>query len=402
MNNTQGITQMLRGRYKIGVVNPATEEIEWKCSGSNLVLNAGMDNLYNMSVVDQMLYGICGTGTRPNNQFSGLSQISQSGNLVFLSNISGSITNFSASFDVYPTLVEVGDIISCSLGQQLTVTNVDPNGVNLTVNPSYTFGPQSFAVYKTTQTGLQLEISRSNSYQPGLGSSGTTFTGSTAVHRRSYNFPILVTNQSYNEVGVGWTNTGPGNTFSRILLNTPITVNAGFYLRLIYDLSATYLSSSTSGSISIGGWSNVNATQSVQNYLCSYIDVTGASQNTTAVLDPFFINIGNFATIFVSPSTSSLASFGSASNRSVGAVVGSQMSKAAYSDGNYYCDRTGNTNSGSSLLIGSFGFGINGSGRSSADANNQAYCVVLNPTQSLLNTQTVALTFRSAWSRIVG
>ncbi len=404
MNNNQGITQTLRGRYQVGVVNAATEEVEWKCSGSNLVLNAGMDNLYNMSVADQSLYGICGTGTRPNNQFSGLSQISQSGNTVFLCNTSGNITNFSSSFDVYPSLVQVGDMISCSLGQQLTVTSVNPNGVNLTVTPSYTFGSQSFAVYKTTQTELQLEISRSNTYQPGIGSCGTTFTGSTAVHRRSYNFPVLVTNQTYNEVGVGWASAGPGNTFSRILLNSPLTVNAGFYLRLIYELSATYASSSTSGSISIGGWSNTNATQSVQNFLCSYIDVTGASQNGDAVLDPYYINASTiYSSIFVSSNSSSLAPFGSAVNRSAASQVGTQMSKAAYVNGSYYCDRTGNTISGSSLIINSLGFGITLNGFfTAADATGQAYCVLLTHSQSLLNTQTMTLTFRTSWNRILG
>jgi len=405
MNNTQGITQTLQGHYKVGVVNAATEEIHWTHEGHNLVLNAGMDNLYNMSVADQLLYGICGTGTRPNNQFSGLSQISQSGNTVLLCNTSGNITNFSASFDVYPTLVQVGDMISCSLGQQLTVTSVNSNGVNLTVTPSYTFSSQSFAVYKTTQTGLQLEISRSNTYQPGLGSCGTTFTGSTAVHRRSYNFPVLVTNQSYNEVGVGWESSGPGNTFSRILLNTPLIVNAGFYLRLIYDLSATYASASTSGSISIGGWSNTNATQSVQTFLGSYVDVDGDSQNALAVLDPYFLTAGDglYAGIFVSSNSSSLAPFGSAVDRSAVSGLGPQMSKATYTNGTYYCDRTGNTISGSSLLVNSFGFGVSGNlGYSAANTLGQAYCVVLNNSQSLLNTQTITLTFRTSWNRILG
>ena len=402
MKNTQGITQTLQGHYKIGVVNAETEEVQWKYSGSNLVLNAGMDNLYNMSVVDQMTYGVCGTGTRPNNQYSGLSQISQSGNTVLLCNTSGLITNFTSSFDVYPTMVQVGDMISCSLGQQLTVTDVNSNGVNLTVTPSYTFGAQPFAIYKSTQTGLESEVSRSNTYQPGAGACGTTFIGSTAVHLRSYNFPVLATDQFYNEVGVGWS-TGPGNVFSRILLPSPITVYAGFYLRITYQLTVVYTpASSSAGNVSIGGWTNTNGSQSIQNVLCSYIDINGNSQNSTAVLDPYFINpSGYYASIFASANSSLPVSVGSAVDRSSVCVVSGQMSKAAYANGNYYCDRTGNTPTGTSLSVGSIGFGVAGNG-SPADNSHQAFCFVFNQPPSLVNTQILSLTFRHAWSRILG
>jgi hypothetical protein len=297
-------------------------------------------------------------------------------------------------------------MISCSLGQQLTVTSVNTNGVNLTVTPSYTFSQQPFAVYKTTQSGLQLELSRSNTYQVGDGNCGTTVNGSTVVHQRSYNFPVLVTNQSYNEVGVGWSNSTGGNVFSRILLKSPVMVDAGFYLRLIYNLTITYTPSTPALSVaSIGGWYNTNGSQSIQNFLYSYIDTSGVSQNDTAILDPYFINPNNYyyAAIFAASSTASLSTFGTSVDRSDAYVVSNQMTKAAYTNGNYYCDKTGNTITGTSLLVGSVGFGLAG-GNGAIPVNNstQAYCFVFNQSQSLLNTQTLSLTFRNAWSRILG
>lgn len=400
--NTQGINQTLRGFYKVGVVDPKTNEVEWKQSGSNLIINTGMDNLYNNSVVDQMTYGICGVGTRPNNQFGGTSQISQSGNTVFLDNTSGTIVDFTSSFDFYPHLVEAGDMISCSSGQQLIVTGV-PDGFHLTVTPSYTFGDQGFAVYKTSQIGLQTEFSRSNTYLGGAGNCDSTFNGNTVTHRRTYDFGAVVMDKSYNEVGTGWASSGAYNVFSRILIN-PVIVYAGFILRLVYDLETAYgPTASIYGQASIGGWpvapsTTTMGTQSVQKFLCSTIATSGVSQNNNAVLDPYYINSGNAATIFASTNSQSLAAFGSSVDRSAACVYSGQMNKAAYVAGTYYCDRTGNTPNGYTLNVRSVGFGV----VNSAQAGNQAYCFVFNQSQSLLNTQTLSLTFRHAWSRILG
>ena len=297
MNNTVHITQNLTGYYKVGVVSP-DEKVEWKQEGHNLILNQGMDNLYNSSVVDQMDYSICGVGTRPNSKDSGASQVSQSGATVYLNNISGLITDFTSSFDVYPALMQVGDMMAYSNGSQSMVTAVNPNGVNLTVTPSYTFSPgQTFTVWKTSQVGLQSEISRSVAYvtSPG-GSCGTTVvsnaTGS-LVHQRTYDFPILQSQMSYNEIGVGWATSGASTVFSRILIN-PVTVFQGFRLRIIYQLQTAWSQTgSLNGIASIGGWpvppsTTTNGTQSVQNFLYSSIDGSGNSLTSLAALDPFY------------------------------------------------------------------------------------------------------------------
>ena len=415
MNNIQQISQTLHGYYKVGVVDPATNDVEWKFSGSNIILNAGMDNLYSLSIADQLDYGICGTGTRPTNLFSGGSQITQSGNTVSLYNTGGLITDFTSSYNVYPNLVQVGDMISCSNGQQLVVSSVN-NGFNLTVTPSYTFGPQTFAVYKTSQIGLQNESYRagpgiSNSqYFVGAGACGTTFSASVVSMFRTYDFAPLVTTQTFNEVGVGWTSTGVQNVFSRLLLPSPVTVTAGFKLRLAYTLTTTFgPTGSIFGAASIGGWpvgpsTNTNGTQSVQDLLCSYVDDAGNSQTSVAVLDPYFISSGNTAGIFASTNSQSLAPFGSAIDRSVTAVTGPQMSKASYTNGSYICDKTGTTTPGalSSNTIYSIGFGINGGGYNAYASNGQAYCFVFSQPQTLTNTQTLSLTFRFAWGRILG
>ena len=186
MNDPIIINQTLQGSYKVGVVSP-DGEVEWKQEGKNLILNQGMDSLYNRSVADQLVYGICGTGTRPNSKDGGTSQISQSGTLVGLSDTSGNIIDFTGSFDVYPHLAQVGDYITYADGTQAQIAVVHANGTNLTVSQSYTMASQAFTVWKTTQVGLQNEISRSTSYLTGVGNCGTTavpFVSGSLVHLR--------------------------------------------------------------------------------------------------------------------------------------------------------------------------------------------------------------------------
>lgn len=404
MKTIAEFNQTLRGYYKVGVVDPKTNEVEWKCSGSNLIINSGMDALYTYSVADVMQYGISGTGQRPNNKAGTTSEISQSGTTVHLSNVSGDITDFTSSFDIYPALVEAGDMISCSNGQQLYVTNVNSNGVDLTVTPSYTFAAQQFAVYKTSQAGLQIEIARTNNYLQGSGSCGSIFFDNKVLHRRTYDFAVQGVDRSYNELGTGWTNSGIYNVFSRILIN-PIVVYAGFVLRFVYDLEVAYgPTSSVYGLASIGGWTNTMGTQSVQNFMASYIATTGVSQNNYAPLDPYYTTVGSQrAAAWVSSNATALASFGSAVDRSATAAVQtSAMSKAAYVNGTYYCDKTGVTPSGYSLTVRSLGFGTSGGGANASNSTNQAFCFVFNNGQTLLNTQTVSLTFRHSWTRILG
>jgi len=311
--------------------------------------------------------------------------------------------------------VEVGDMISCSNGQQLIVSAVN-DGYHLTVTPSYTFSSQSFAVYKTSQIGLQNESYRAGpgitntQYVYGAGNCGTTFTGSIANYKRTYDFAPLGVTQTFNEFGIGWASSGPSTIFSRFLAPAPVTVTAGFKLRLAYVLVTSFApTGSIYGAASIGGWpvgpsTTTNGTQSVQTLVCSYIDVAGNSQNNLAALDPYYINVnGNYASIFISTNSSSLAVFGSAVDRATTAAASPQMSKAAYTNGNYYCDKTGTTTAGfASNTIRSMGFGAYGGGQYPYNAAQQAYCFVFDQPQTLLNTQTISLTFRHSWGRILG
>lgn len=427
MNNCTSINtnQTLQGFYKVGVVNPDTDEVKWQSAewSKNLILNQGMDGLYDRSLADSILYGISGYGTRPNSFSSGTSKVTQAGATLTLSDTSGDITDFTSSAGTYSSLAQLGDIVVYANNSRSQVTTVT-DGFHLQVVPSYTFGTgQTFTVWKTSQTSLQTEVYRSNAYVGGAGNCGTTISSNNVTHLRTYDFPVQVSDTSYNELGLAWASSGAGTTFSRILLLSPVNVNTGFKLRLIYTLQASWFpTSSISSSASIGGWPvapsvNTNGSQSLQvlSGLVSTVDVsTGNSANTSAVLEPYYISVGSgWYSMFASNNSSSLAAFGSAVDRRTSYAVAPAVgaSKASYknpvtdltANGVYYCDRTSVLAIGamSSNSIRSVGFGVSGLGGDSADSTHQAYCFLFNQPQTLYNTQVLSLTFRSSWSRIL-
>jgi hypothetical protein len=409
MNNVVNINHTLAGYYKVGVVDP-NGNFEVKDEGKNLLLNQGMDQLYTNTVVDCITYGICGVGSRPNSVNAGGSQASQSSNIVYLSNNAGHIGSFIQNSDGYNPLVAAGDYIVFANTSQSRIVTVDGGGVNLTVDTSSVFDPQDFTIWKTTQVGLQTEVSRSANYVQGVGNCQSGISASTVTHRRTYDFPVnnWITVQ-FNELGVGWASSGANTVFSRIQI-PPVSVVPGFRLRLIYDLKTSWSpTGSLYGSASIGGWPNGGSTdtlgtQSIQNLNTSTVNNDGSSNNNFAALDPAFTTAGSYnAVIWASTSSIALSAFATSSDRSgTGAAAGSSgMSKAAYVNGTYICDKTGTLTNYSSNKIRSFGFGILGPSNNPYPAGNsaQSFCFLMNQSQSLINTQQLSLTFRHAWSR---
>lgn len=403
-----GINQQLQGFYKIGVYNPNTDEVKWHEEGKNLILNQGMDHIYDASIVDQMLYGVSGVGTRVNSINGGTSQITQSGATVYL-NIRTGLSDFTSSTGGHAAAAQIGDMLQYANNSESMVTSVSANGFNLAVTPSYTFtSGQTFIVWKTSQIGLQTEISRSTSYVGGSGNCGSTVVGNVVTHRRTYDFPLEISPQSYNEIGIAWATTLPTTMFSRVLLVSPVAVPAGFNLRLLYDLqSAWWPTSSIYATASIGGWPVAPSTSligsgSLQTLLTSTINVAdGASIVSTAMLDPYYYT--PYFGMWASTNSQSLATFGSAVDRSSGADYVSPMTKAAYIASSYYADKTGvfTTAQLISNSIRSVGLGrVNtGAGYYPYESSHQVYCFVFNQPQTKYITQTLGLTFRSTWAR---
>ena len=423
MSNTiiKGINQTLQGFYKVAIVDSHTGEVTWQQYEwqKNLILNQGMDNLYNNSVADQMLYGVAGTGTRPNSFDGGTSTITQSGAGVYLYNRGGYITDFTSSVDVYSAYAQVGDSLAYGNGSQSMITAVNAGGFMLTVTPNYTIASgnaQTFTIWKTSQSGLETEVKRSNTYVVGSSNCGTTVVGNVSTHQRTYDFTTEVGLVGYNEVGIAWDSIGANTVFSRILLPSTINISSGNKLRIIYNLQATWGPSTLQyKTASVGGWpvspsTTMTGTESLQSLLTSTIVVgTGASDNNTAILDPYFVNNGAiYLSLWSSTISSSLAAFGSAVDRSAGSPAAgyttSTMTKASYVNGSFSCTKTG------TLLIGDMNttnIRTVGLGRyqlstyNPASAASQVICFLYDQNQTKNSSQTLSFTYGWSWSRIL-
>lgn len=404
-NIKNGVHQQLEGFYKVAVVDSKTNEIvyeqpDWK---KNLILNNGMDQIYSSTIANCFSYGLCGTGTRVNSISSGGSSGSVAGTTLTLLG-GGSLTDFTAPLAGYSATVEVGDMVKFSNGTEVQVTNVGGPST-LTVTPSTTVTALTFDIWKTSQTGLHIEKWRTNNYVSGSNYCSTSYSGSTVVSRRTYDFPTETGSLvNFLEVGVGWSPAVSLTTFSRILLGSAVPVDVGQRLRLIYQLSTTYAPTTpVSLSAIVTGWpvgpsTNTSASQMIQQFtgggtsFVTEISPLGASQGF-AFLEPSSTNAGWFLSNVGTP----LAPFGSNVARHSQSFSSTSGTKAAYVTGSYTCDKsiTYNTTEFGHDDIQSMGFGSG----SAASASNQAFVLVFDQDQAKSTVQTLSLTYRWTWGR---
>ena len=420
-NKTCEFGASLQGFYKLSVIDPTTNEVKWESDwNKNLILNQGMNNIAIGRICDSTLYGVAGTGSRPNSISGALSTITQSGATIRLLPLSGGLLAFTSSYSTYTTSVNVGDVIQDSDFSESMVTAVNANGINLTVTPSYTYSNEkTFVIWKTSQVGLEAEITRSSTYVPGIGNCGTTsgsFTPHILEHKRTYDFAPEVANRAYTEVGTAWASSGNTTVFSRMALPTTVVVSASYQLRVVYNLQATMSPYSASYfTASISGWphllgsaSATIATQSIQCLMYSLVSTTGATSSTNGneTLEPYAIGGGNpyKFIIFASSDSQSLAPYGQAVVRSSNVVYANNTTLATYVTNSFYVDKStvfteSDINIGNIRSIGVGAWNIGFPDTPPNGTSWQAFCVVFNEPQMKLNTQTLTITFRQSWRR---
>lgn len=101
-----------------------------------------------------------------------------------------------------------------------------------------------------TDTVLQAQVKSSNTYNTGAGNNGTVddLVLGKRTFKRTYEFSSETGTVNYGELGIS--NASSGNLFSRIVI-TPVAVNSGENLRVVYELTVSVpqiiTASSTSG-----------------------------------------------------------------------------------------------------------------------------------------------------------
>jgi len=430
LNYNGGIQIGLSGRYCVQVVDSTTDEIMadygWH---KNLILNNGMDAVASVEMGALSEIAISGTGSRPNYFTSSTSTITQSANYIGLVN-SSSITSFNQSVTTngtssYPYIVQAGDlIIDQTLSQSVVITtSIDGKTIQISGNGQSFSTPRTFTIWKTSQYGLQGESQRTNNYYPGFVNTsswncGSVQSGSTLTMRRTFNFLPEVQTQSYTEVGCGW-NTNPSyGAFSRVLLPQTVSLSPFQQLRLIYDLSVSYGPFTLiTRSINIAGWpvgpsTNTLGTESVQNFNVSSVNIGGYSdgwgQYGLYTLDPSNISQFNvFASVYTASFYTGSPTSGSASNLPGDYTLTNTL--GTYVPGTYTNTKTGffTIYQVTSSNLMSIGFGTylldynNNVLTYPWDKYGQAMVFSFNQPQSKNSYQSLTLTWRWYWSRII-
>jgi len=210
--------------------------------GQNLILDQGLNNVMT-SYAWASAFQACavGTGTTPTYVDSGSITATAS---------STTVTSSSSFF----TSGMTGYLIKFDSGEERYITFV--SATTATLSSALTIGsPTLFTVYAVNQTGLDTETKRSNTYLTGSGNCGTSWTSTTSAQMRTYDFSIEGSNINYSELGWSDTTTSGNNLFSRTLIaGGTVTVLTGQGLRVVYTLTITVSSSTSTGSFLITGW----------------------------------------------------------------------------------------------------------------------------------------------------
>lgn len=266
-----------KGRVRMQAVDPKTGRVHADTGWvPNLILNQGMNGLVTRFWADSFTHAAIGD--------SDLDPTKVSGGATTVSQNNVTVTLAGGSFTFTSTLVDAGKVIKFLGGHETTIVNV-LTPLTATVNNSAIIIPQTFDVYQTTQTGLNNEIKRSNSYYTAGGGCATVLVApNTVIMRRAINFPIetpvLFT---YKEVGMSWSGVAGNNLFSRVIFPSPIDVPPGLRPRVFYELTLTLSPAvPTARFASIDGWPippaiNTMATESLEDWGLAAVTSSGST-----------------------------------------------------------------------------------------------------------------------------
>lgn len=394
------IGQRASGRWFWQVVNAKGQVVrEARAWRPNLILNDGMDRVAVDSWCDCFTYATAGTGTNSNYVYSGTVQASQTGQTV-----TANAAIFSAA--------DVGKCLywaTAPVAQAFITGYTSPTQVTVAESQSVILFP--FYIVNTKQTGLQTELKRTNTYITGITYCFTTRTGDYLTIRRSYIFSAEVAAVDYREFGLSWAAAGASTHFARFTTDEPVSVGIGNQLRLIYEIrltmfptSARYVETNV-----VVGWpyppiGHSKYYDGLQYIGLSAVTTTGA---TTRFDDGYYTNEpsangGANVYAFFSSTSTPLNSFGSSVNRVGGAILSRAPTYVAYTPLSFYRDRTVilTPGDGNITTLRSMGFGDASAG-AFAEYGNTGYVQVYDLNQRKPDTDSLTLTWRYAWSRII-
>lgn len=365
----------------------------------NLLLNAGMNYMGAARFARIMWYGTAATGSRVNKFDSGGSQVSQSGNLLGLSG-SGILTDWTASGDggKYAHTLDAFDVVQLADGTQIMVSGVS-NATTATAMISNTFAPQTFTIWKASQTAMEGPRVLSSGVTAGL--NGSTFNENRLTLYKTFDFAAETINKVYSEVGMS---NQPQNLMNRVLLDTPIVIPVGSQLRLQFAMAISLYPSASVyyPNDMITNWPGSAGTASMQQLKLEYFDSNGnIPDNRNFPSETFNGQLQGFISSNTGSVGEPLLSGSTPVDRTGPYYVRGTTTNGTYTNNTYYLDRTASfsTSQGSSSLIRCFGWGNQENyGNPGLPAHIQ-WVYLMNNSQSKSDLQTLTFGWRTSWTR---
>lgn len=311
--NTKPNKTAATGRYKVAVVDAATNQVVWEMNDwkSNMILTSGMDKKSELPWEDLFTHAVAGNGTTSNYISTGDTVWFQ-----YLQVFSDGVKNvnlMAGSIVPGDTLVldGPGGYERC-IADIINGTAFSPDESLFQAAGAWT----NLSIAKTSRTQLDNELKRtgaggaSTAWFVGWPYCGTVIEGPIVKMRRTFDFSVDGAQTTYNEIGFTWSEDPAEPLFSRILLDEPVVVDSGHFLRAFYELQVDHfpdIPSMISVPIMPITSTAMMCIQGFSGTCTSYVATNGSSSGTPLVegLDK---NSSQYA--FISDSQAELQTFG--------------------------------------------------------------------------------------------
>lgn len=288
------LKQAVAGRYRPRVMSRTGELIKDYGWQENLILPAGFGS--SGSWFDHMNYFHAGTGTTPNSAVLN-GTFEQTGTTVTRATGTGVFTSGN-----------VNDFIKFATGEIAKIT-VFTNSTTVTVDRSQSVAAAALTVYDCSRVTLDTWVVQTNTANVANQETQASDTG-IATFKRTLDFPFETSAKTYTELGVSRLSGSSAQLVSRLVLDSPVTVDIDQFLQVEFAITATLSNYRTSSpmTVNITGWPRPYNIQSIVAN-GTYFDVVLDTAHHYATGRPIIISGALPATTNISSISSTASEF---------------------------------------------------------------------------------------------